>query len=133
MAQFRFGSFDFPDRLIKYEGVSVAPNQRQTLDSYTDITGLTHMFPAPHTKTQIKFTTLPMSGDEMRSIMRNITSNYIDSGKRNANCTYYDDEYGTYKTGEFYLDQSLEFPRKKVAADGTPLEYGEMQWLFIEL
>lgn len=133
MAQFRFGSFDFPDRLIKYDGDRVAPNQRQTLDSYTDMLGETHMFPVPHTKTQIKFTTLSMSGDEMRAIMSGIVDNYIDSKKRDANCTYYDDEYGEFKTGHFYLDQSLEFNRKEVDSSGKVVKYGEMQWLFIEL
>lgn len=133
MAQFRFGNFDFPDKYIEWSGVSVAPNQRQTLDSYTDMLGETHMFPVPHTKTQIKFTTLPMNADEMRAIMDGITSNYIDGGKRDAICRYYDDEYGTFKTGHFYLDQSLEFSRKKVGKDGVPLKYDKMQWLFIEL
>lgn len=133
MAQFKFGNYDFPDKYIEWGSVSIAPNQRQTLDSYTDMLGETHMFPVPHTKTQIKFTTLSMSADEMRTIMNNITANYIDRGKRDLNCKYYDDEYGGFKTGHFYLDQSLEFPRKKVDLDGVPLIYDKMQWLFIEL
>lgn len=133
MAQFTFGSFEFPDKHIERGKVNVKPNQRQTLDSYTDMTGLTHMFPVPHTKSEISFTTLPMNASEMRAIMSGITSNYIDRGKRNANCRYYDDEYGVFKSGEFYLDQSLEFQRDTVDANGVPTKYKRMQWLFIEL
>lgn len=132
MAQFRFGSYDFPDRLIKYEGVGVAPNQRQDLDSYTDGYGVTQRNALAHTKSQIKFTTLAMSGEEMRAIMQGITSNYINSKERDANCTYYDDEYGTFSSGHFYLDPSLEFNRKEVDESGKVVKYGEMQWTFIE-
>lgn len=133
MAQYTFGNYAFPDELIKHEGSDVAPNQRQTLDSYTDMTGLTHIFPVPHTKTQIKFTTLEMSGDDMRAIMNGLKSNYINYLKRDLNCRYYDDENGEFKTGHFYLDPSLEYKRAEVDENGIPTQYGEMQWLFIEL
>lgn len=133
MAQFKFGSYDFPDNLIKDGDVNVSPNQRQTLDSYTDMLGETHMFPVPHTKTQIEFTTLPMSAAKMREIMSGITSSYIDEKKRDSNCTYYDDEYGITKTGHFYLDPSIKFNRKRVDKSGNVTRYGEMSWLFIEL
>lgn len=133
MAQFTFGNFKFPDKHIAKGKVNVKPNQRQTLDSYTDMTGLSHQFPVPHTKTEISFTTLPMSGDEMREITRNMVENYIDYLKRDSNCTYFDDENGEFKTGHFYLDPSVEFPRDTVNANGIPTKYKEMQWLFIEL
>ena len=132
MAQFKFGNFEFPDKHIERGKVNVKPNQRQTLDSYTDMTGLTHAFDVPHTKTEISFTTLPMSGDEMRKITRGIVSNYITYLKRDSYCTYYDDENGGFKTGHFYLDPSVEFKRLEVGEDGIPTQYGEMQWLFIE-
>ena len=133
MAQYTFGNFPFPDELIKQKGSDVAPNQRQTLDSYTDMNGLTHPFPVPHTKTQIEFTTLEMSGDEMRAIWDGLTSNYINQLLRDVYCTYYDDEYGKFKTGHFYLDPSIKFPRSEVNASGIPTHYDEMKWLFIEL
>ncbi len=131
MAQFRFGNFDFPDELIKPKE-PINPNQRQSIDAYTDDTGVTRDFGLPHTKTQIQFTTLPMSANQFRNIMDNLVANYIDYLKRNLNCKYYDDENGTFKTGEFYLDKSMPFIRKKVDKDGIPLEYDEMTWTFIE-
>ena len=69
MAQFRFGSFDFPDKFIEKNKVNVKPNQRQSLDAYTDAFGETHDNGVPHTKTEVSFTTLPMTSTEFRAIM----------------------------------------------------------------
>ncbi|MCM1219824.1 MAG: hypothetical protein NC548_35585 [Lachnospiraceae bacterium] len=132
MAQFKFGNFNFPDRLVKQNTVSTKPNQRQSIDAYTDDTGVTQDFALPHTKTEISFTTLPMTNSEFRTIMDSMTANYIDYGKRDANCTYYDDENGIFKTGHFYFDKSFEVKRKEVDESGVPTKYGEMTWLFIE-
>lgn len=131
MAQFKFGTFEFPDRLIKQKE-PINPNQRQSIDAYTDQNGLTHDFSLPHTKTKIQFTTFPMSGSEFRNIMDNLIANYIDYSKRNLNCRYYDDENGVFKTGEFYLDKSMTFNRKEVDKNGIPTKYDEMTWTFIE-
>ena len=132
MAQFKFGNFEFPDELIEWNGVSAAPNQRQSIDAYTDDTGVTRDFPLPHTKSQIQFTTLPMSGVKLREIMGGMVSNYIDYTLRDAQCTYYDDENGVFKTGHFYLDKSFQFKRKEVDKNGVPIKYDKMQWTFIE-
>lgn len=132
MAQFTFGNFAFPDNLIKWNTPKPKPNQRQDLDSYTDGYGVTQRNALAHTKTEISFTTLPMSGENFRYIMDNITSNYINYNERDANCTYYDDESGSFKTGHFYLDPSIEFPRKQVDKNGIPTKYDEITWIFIE-
>lgn len=132
MAQFRFGDFDFPDRLIKHSAVNVKPNQRQSMDAYTDMYGETHDNPLPHTKSEIQFTTLDMSGDELRHIMSEMVRNYKNYLMRNADCRYYDDENGIFKEGHFYFDKSFQFNRKEVDNNGIPTEYGEMQWTFIE-
>ena len=132
MAQFKFGSFDFPDELIKWGAVNVKPNQRQSIDTYTDDTGVTRDFELPHTKTQISFTTLPMSAQEFRTIMSGFVENYIVYKLRDANCTYYDDENGKFSTGHFYFDKSFQVNRNEVDANGIPTKYGEMTWTFIE-
>lgn len=133
MAQFKFGDFEFPDKHIAKGKVNVKPNQRQTLDSYTDMNGLTHPFPVPHTKTEISFTTLAMSGEEMREIVLGMKRNYINYLLRDSNCRYFDDENWEFKTGHFYLDPSVEFPRDTVDKEGIPTKYDEMKWLFVEL
>lgn len=132
MAQFKFGDFDFPDRLIKWGSFKPKPNQRQDKDSYTDGWGETQRNTIAHTKTQIQFTTLPMSGADMDAIMDRMVENYINYLERDAMCTYYDDENRKFKTGHFYLDPSFEFNRDEADASGIPTKYGEMNWLFIE-
>lgn len=132
MAQFRFGNFDFPAKLVKRSGSKSKPNQRQSIDAYTDQEGLTHDFPLPHTKTEIALTTLPMSGSDFRLIMNGIRSNYINYLLRDANCTYYDHENGEFKTGHFYFDKSFEVNEVEEDKNGIPTKYGEMTWTFIE-
>lgn len=132
MAQFKFGNFDFPDRLIKWGSFKVKPNQRQDKDSYTDGLGETQRNAIAHTKTQIQFATLPMSSVDMDAIMGGMVENYINYLERDAMCTYYDDENRKFKNGHFYLDPSFEFNRDEVNANGIPTKYGEMSWLFIE-
>lgn len=77
MAQFRFGSFDFPDKFIEKNKVNVKPNQRQSLDAYTDAFGETHDNGVPHTKIEVSFTTLPMTSTEFRTIMDSIRLSLI--------------------------------------------------------
>lgn len=132
MAQFRFGNFDFPDGYIKYGAVNVKPNQRQSIDPYTDAFGVTHDNGVPHTKTEVSFTTRNMNGAEFRKIMDQIRGNYNDYILRDADCTYYDDESGTFKSGHFYLDKSMQINREEVDENGVPTKYGEMTWTFIE-
>lgn len=132
MAQFKFGNFDFPDKYIKEDSVNVKPNQRQSIDAYTDAFGVTRDNGVPHTKTEVSFTTLEMSGAEFRSIMDRIVENYINYILRDADCVYYDDETGTFKNGHFYFDKSFQANRKEVNKQGVPTKYGEMTWKFTE-
>lgn len=131
MAQFRFGNFDFPARLIKPQ-TKQKPNQRQSIDAYTDDTGVTRDFALPHTKTEISFTTLSMTAAEFRTIMDGLKANYINYLKRDANCSYYDHENGEFKTGHFYFDKSFEVVEEEEDENGIPTKYGEMTWTFIE-
>lgn len=132
MSQFKFGNFSFPDKYIARGAVNIKPNQRQDLDSYTDGYGVTQRSALSHTKTEISFSTIPMSGKEMREIMQGMVSNYIDYNERDSMCEYYDDENGVIKTGHFYLDPSTTLNRAEVDSNGIPTRYGQVQWLFIE-
>ena len=132
MAQFKFGTFNFPDRLIQWGSFKAKPNQRQDKDSYTDGFGETQRNAIAHTKTHIQFTTLPMSSADMDTIMTGMVNNYTNYLERDAMCTYYDDENRVFKTGHFYFDPSFEFNRVEVDTRGLPTKYGEMSWSFIE-
>lgn len=131
MSQYRVGNFDIPAEFIKPK-TKQNPNQRQTIDSYTDDTGVTRAFELPHTKTKISFTTLPMKASDFRMIMDGIRENYISYLKRDVNLRYYDHENGEFKTGHFYFDQSFEVAEEEEGKNGIPTKYGEMTWTFIE-
>lgn len=126
---FQWGDFIFPMECIKWGSYDMAPNQRQSLDAYTDEDGLTHDNALPHTKTEIKFTTLPMWQPKWDFIMGNIVRNYLIYDARDANCVYYDFETRVYKTGHFYFDKSFRASANSVKG---VLKYSEATWTFIE-
>ena len=129
---FQFGSYIFPNKHIKFDSYDIAPDQRQDLNSFTDGNGVTERNALEHTKTNITFSTLGMSGKDMDAITSNLSANYINPNETDANCTYYDPRIGNYKTGHFYLDPSVKFRIKKVDKNGSNIDYNEMQWIFIE-
>jgi hypothetical protein len=126
---FKFGDFTFPMKYIADEGYDCAPHQRQSLDSYTDENGLTHDNALPHSKTEVKISTLAMPGEVFDSIMSNFTKNFISNNARDAQCTYYDIEKNAYSAGHMYFDKS--FRAKLKIKNGKPY-YSAMDWTFIE-
>lgn len=129
---FQFGEFIFPNEHIKFDSYDIAPDQRQDMDSFTNGKGITVRNALEHTKTNITFSTLPMSGSEMGSIMSNMTKNYKNVNETDADCVYFNPRTYRYSTGHFYLDPSIKFRIKKADKDGAEINYGEMQWTFIE-
>lgn len=125
---FKFGDFDLTPYMVakKYR---IRPNARLDLDSYTDAIGETHRNALKHTKTIVTLSVMPMSKEEKMHFMQKITSNYINPLERDANCTYYDEEYDVQKTGHFYLDPNLEF---LVIEDGKNKRYDETKMIFTE-
>jgi len=128
---FKFGDYNFPLEYIQWNTFKVKPNQRQDLDSYTDASGLTQRNALEHTKTDIQFSTIKLSEDKYRSIMNGIVRNYRNPRERDANCEYYDQEYGANKTGHFYLNPSLEVPIVGIDSDGKFI-YDAVTFHFIE-
>ncbi len=126
---FQFGNFIFPMRHIKWDSYDTAPGQRQSLDAYTDLDGVTHDNALEHSKTEVKFTTLPMGEGEWEALMGNMVSNYLNSNARDANCMYFDFELCKYRTGHFYFDKSFRAGANEVEGK---LRYREANWTFIE-
>lgn len=126
---FQFGDYIFPLKYIQWDSFDTAPAQRQSLDAYTDANGVTHDNAIEHTKTEIKFKTNKMSYEEWKTLIGNITRNYINVKARDANCWYFDFESCQYKSGHFYLDKSLRISANIV--NGEP-RIGEVDWTFIE-
>lgn len=110
---FKFGNYEFPSKYIAEGGYESKPNQRQDLDPFTDQSGLTHRNSLAHTKTEITITTRAnLTWDEVNSIIRGLTSNYINWNERDANCEYFDNERLAFRTGHLYLESSQGFTIK---------------------
>lgn len=126
---FQWGDFTFPMKYIKWDSYGSAPSQRQSLDAYTDENGVTHDNALEHSKTEIKFTTVPLWEQEWSELMGNIVRNYIDFSARDAECVYFDFELCQYKIGHFYFDKSFRASANVVSGK---LRYNETPWTFIE-
>lgn len=122
---FKFGDFDLTE-YIQARKYKIRPNARQDLNSYTDANGLTHRNAIPHTKTIVSFSTIPMQKEEKMLFMRRIRENYLNDLERDADCSYYDEEWDIVKEGHFYLDPNLEF------SINTEGEYEEISMTFTE-
>ena len=125
---FKFGDFDLTPYMVakKYK---IRPNARLDLDSYTDATGVTRRTALNHTKTIVSLSIVAMGKDEKIAFMSGITRNYINYLERDADCTYYDEEYDVEKTGHFYLDPNFEIVVKE---DGENKSYDEFMMVFTE-
>lgn len=126
---FKFGSYDFSD-MIRADSYEINPNARQDLDSYRDADGVLHRTALSHTATSIKFNVRFRSQAEHEEMMNAITSNYINSNERDANCTYYDPETCSYKTGHFYLDSNVGF--KVYGTYNNEIKFNESEMAFVE-
>ena len=122
-------NFIFPKKHIEWDSYKSKPGQRQSLDAYTDLDGVTHDNALPHTKTEISFDTLPMSEKEWENLMKNVRTNYLVPEARDLNITYFDFEQCIYRSGHFYLDKSFQASANEV---GGSLHYKGTSWLFIE-
>lgn len=125
---FKFGNFDLTE-YIAAKKYKIRPNARLDLDSYTDSEGVTHRNALKHTKTIVTLSTVPFTVEEKKNFMANIRANYINELERDANCTYYDEEYDIEKTGHFYLDPNLEFV---INEEGENKNYAEINMTFTE-
>ena len=127
---FKFGNYAIPLEYIQFDSYSTKPNQRQDMDSYTDADGVTQRNALAHTKTDIQFTVRKLYEADKDTLMSNITNNYINAKERDAMCTYYDTENGSYKTGHFYLDPSLQIDIQDITDKG--LRFKPISFHFVE-
>lgn len=126
---FQFGDFVFPMKYIERGSYDSAPAQRQSLDAYTDEDGETHDNALPHTKTEVRFSTVKIWEHEWEALMGNMVRNYLDFNARDAMCVYFDFETCQYKTGHFYFDKSFRASANDI---NGKLRYNKTNWMFIE-
>lgn len=105
----KIGTYAIPLTIMKYGSYKSAPAQRQDLDGYVDANGNLHRNPVSHTRSKLEFNTIPMSEEMMREFMDNITAQYLNGLEKKVQLTYYEEEYGNYVTGYFYLSATQEY------------------------
>lgn len=126
---FTFGSANFSN-LIRAGSYQITPNARQDLDSYRDADGVLQRNALKHTATVIEFDVKMLKEPNMRALMNAITGSYINFNERDAECTYFDPETGTMKSGHFYLDSNLQF--SIYAVWNGEIFYNETHFKFVE-
>ena len=126
---FKFGSADFAN-MIRSGSYKITPNARQDLDSYRDADGVLRRTALAHTATVIEFDVKMLKESELRPLLNAITGSYINYNERDAQCTYFDPETGSMKSGHFYLDSNFALSLYALW-DGEPF-YNETHFKFVE-
>lgn len=103
----KVGSYAIPLEIMKYGSYESSPAQRQDLDSYRDANGLLHRTVLDHVATKVEFETIPMSEHDFRGFMDSLVAQYTNGPERKVTLIYYEEEYGQYKTGTFYLPGTI--------------------------
>lgn len=106
----KVGTYKIPLSIMKYGTYQSSPAQRQDLDSYRDANGILHRTVLSHVASKIEFETIPMSVVDFRGFMDSLVAQYTNGPERKVTLEYYEEEYGRYITGTFYLPGTLTFP-----------------------
>lgn len=122
----KVGDYPIPLDLMRYGTYKSAPAQRQDNGAYVDGDGYLHRGVMPHTRSKMEFELIYETIEDMEGFWANITRNYIDGPERKVHCEYYEQEYGNYVEGDFYLPASLEW------AMLNKVYYDNMRVAFIE-
>lgn len=107
----KVGTYEIPLSIMKVDTYQSSPAQRQDLDAYRDADGKMHRNTLDHTATKIEFETVMLSEHDFRGLIDSIIAQYTVPLERKVSLTYYDDEHGNYRTGDFYLPATWTFKR----------------------
>lgn len=105
----KVGSYEIPLSIMKYGSYKSSPAQRQDNDSYVDADGYLHRTPMPHVRSKVEFELINLSERDFRGFMDSITAQYINGLERKVHLTYYEEEYGQYNEGDFYMPGTMDF------------------------
>lgn len=125
----RVGDYTIPEKYIGEGTYTISPNKRLDQDSYRDADGILKRNALRHTASAIEFETGSLYENEMDELMENIQRNFKNYYERNVDCSYYDPENRTYKTGEFYIPD-IDFSIK--GKNNGSLIYGPTKFSFVE-
>lgn len=99
----KFGVTELPNRLIMADGYSVTPNMRTELEAFRDVDISLHRVTSPNFKTKITLTLTPMSQTDRTLVQSIINGATLIATERKVLVTYWNEEEGQYKSGDFYI------------------------------
>lgn len=105
----KVGDYEIPLSIMKYGSYKSAPAQRQDNGAYVDADGYLQRAVMPHNRSKIEFELINLSVADMEGFWSNITRNYINGPEKKVHLTYYEEEYGNYVEGDFYLPATQEY------------------------
>lgn len=128
----KFGTQEFPLRLIAEETWQSTPNQRLELSAESDNTGKLHRDTAPHTRTKIEFETVDdLTLDEKIEIQTVMNSSVTSTQERKATITYWNDENNSYTEATVYVPD-ITFKINRIDKDEKQIYYNKIRIALIE-
>ena len=120
-----------PLKYMRFQTYKITPNQRQDLDSTEDAMGNLRRHPVPHRRSKVEFNTPMMYNYDIDTLMRLFRNAWTSDAERKLTLEYYDPEYDTYKTGNFYMPDT-PFNMTTVDMSRNTILYNELRFAFIE-
>lgn len=105
----KVGTYEIPLSIMKAGSYKSSPAQRQDMDSYVDADGYLHRSVVTHKRSKLEFQLIYLNEHDFRGFMDSLTANYTDGPERKVHLTYYEEEYGNYVEGDFYLPGTIDF------------------------
>ena len=113
----KIGSNTVPNNKIKQGTYTVAPLRSTIVDDVLTADGIRHITALDHQPTTVSFDIEMLPESDFYSVISYFTTSFTDAAAKILPVTYYDPWTGTYKTGNFHM-QDIEIPTK-VAMGGV--------------
>lgn len=120
-----------PLKFIRYETYKITPNQRMDYNSTRDSLGVLHRTVVSHTATKVEFNMPRLNNWQLEAFMKLIRQHWSNAQERKITLYYYDMEFNTYRTGQFYMPD-IDFTITNVDEYQGLIWYAETRIAFIE-
>lgn len=99
----KFGNTVLPFKYIAAGTYKAAPSQTADLDSYRDANAELHRNVVRNNIAKIEWETPYLTDTEVMALMSIINAAMTSALERKVTVTFYQDDQGTYRTGNFYV------------------------------
>lgn len=122
----------FPNDFIFKETYSIAPEQRQDVNSGLNGNFVMLRNVAAHTRTKIEWNTIPeITNNDLIQLCKLFSDNYISSIERKIKVRYYNPETDDYNIGEFYKPD-VTYAIKRLDEKKKVVVYAAVKFSLIE-